>query len=346
MKTAVIVLNFGEPENATLDEVVPFLEKIFMMNASLEDPATYERAVERSRQLALERAPDLIEEFLKIGGSPLHQQARMEAQALQAELTRRGHDVPVFIGMQFTKPSSADAVAAARAAGVERVIGLPAYPLCGRSTTIAALEDLARAIEAAAWDVELREITGWHTHQKYTQLRADAIRRTYDSNALRMDDPRVRLVFSAHGTPIKYIEEGSRYRDYVLDSCQRIAGTLGIKEYEIGYQNHGNRPGVQWTQPNVEALIAEIDADAIVVDAVAFLHEQSESLAELDHDLRADAEERGLQFYRVPIPFDDPRVAEVLADLVEPLVEAGVHSDLRPCRCREEPGVWCLNRVR
>ena len=66
-------------------------------------------------------------------------------------------------------------------------------------------------------------------------------------------------------------------------------------------------------------------------------------LAELDHDLREDAEERGLKFYRVPIPFDDPRIAEVLADLVEPLVRDGMQSDLRPCRCRERPGVYCLN---
>jgi protoporphyrin/coproporphyrin ferrochelatase len=344
MKTAVIVLNFGEPENATLDEVVPFLEKIFMMNASLEDPATQERARQRSQQLARERAPGLIKEFLKIGGSPLHHQARMEAHALQAELARRGHDVPVLIGMQFTRPSIAEAVANARAAGAQRVIGLPAYPLCGRSTTIAALADLARAIEQANWDVEVREITGWHTHQKYTQLRADAIRRTYDTNALRLSDPRVQLIFSAHGTPIKYIREGSRYEDYVLDSCKRIAAALGIHQYEIGYQNHGNRPGVEWTKPAIEEVIAAINADAVVVDAVAFLHEQSESLAELDHDLRRAAEQRGLQFYRVPIPFDDPRVAEVLADLVEPLVEDGMHSNLRPCRCRDEPGVWCLNR--
>ncbi len=344
MKTAVIVLNFGEPENATMEEVVPFLEKIFMMNASLEDADGYERALKRSQQLARERAPGLIEEFEKIGGSPLHAQARQEAQALQNELQRRGHDVPVLMGMQFTQPSIAEAVELARKLGVERLIGLPAYPLCGRSTTIAALEDLARAVENARWDVELREITGWHTHPQYTQLRADAIRRTYEKNALNMNDPRVRLVFSAHGTPMKYIEEGSLYREYVLDSCARIAQALGITQYEIGYQNHTNRPGVEWTQPDVEAVIENIDADAVVVDAVAFLHEQSESLAELDHDLAEKAHSRGLGFYRVPIPFDDPRVAEVLADLVEPLVDETAQGSLRPCRCRAQPGVWCINR--
>ena len=344
MKTGVIVLNFGEPEHATMEEIVPFLEKIFMINASLEDAESYERARKRSQQLAQERAPSLIEEFEKIGGSPLHEQARLEAKALQKELHRRGHDIPVFVGMQFTQPSIADAVARAREARVDRLVGLPAYPLCGRSTTIAALEDLASEVEKADWDVELREITGWHRHPQYTQLRADAIRRVYDANALNMNDPRVKLVFSAHGTPIKYIEEGSRYQEYVLDSCKRVADTLGISSYEIGYQNHANRPGVQWTQPDVEHVVENIDADAIVVDAIAFLHEQSESLAELDHDLREDAEARGLKFYRVPIPFDDPRVAEVLADMVEPLVVDGMQGNLQPCRCRERPGVWCLNR--
>jgi ferrochelatase len=344
MKTGVVVLNFGEPENATMEEVVPFLEKIFMMNASLEDASAYERALQRSQQLARERAPGLIAEFEKIGGSPLHEQARLEAKALAAELRRRGRDVPVFIGMQFTTPSIADAVAQARNAGVERLIGLPAYPLCGRSTTIAALEDLATEVAKTDWDVEVREVTGWHTHPEYTKLRADAIRRVYDANGLALNDPRVKLLFSAHGTPIKYIQEGSRYEDYVIDSCKRIAAALGIAHYVIGYQNHTNRPGVQWTQPDVEKVVETIDADAIVVDAVAFLHEQSESLAELDHDLREDAEARGLKFYRVPIPFDDPRVAQVLADVVEPLVTDGIETNLRPCRCREEPGVWCLNR--
>lgn len=341
---AVIVLNFGEPEHATMEEVVPFLERIFMMNASLEDAGAYERALKRSQQLARERAPGLIEEFEKIGGSPLHAQAREEAAALESELQRRGYDVPVIIGMQFTEPSIADAVAQARAAGVARLIGLPAYPLCGRSTTIAALQALAREVEKSEWDVELREITGWHTHAQYTQLRADAIRRTYEKHGLKPSDPRIKLVFSAHGTPLKYIEEGSRYQDYVLDSCQRIADALGIQDYTIGYQNHANRPGVEWTQPDVEQVVATIDADGIVVDAVAFLHEQSESLAELDHDLREDAEARGLKFYRVPIPYDDPRVAQVLADLVEPLVSDAGLGALRPCRCRDEPGVWCLNR--
>ena len=341
MKIGVIVLNFGEPENATLEEVTAFLEKIFMMNASLENKA----AVERSKQLAAERAPGLIEEYEKIGGSPLNAQARAEAAALEAELKKRGHDAKTYVGMQFTEPTIQQAVEAARADGVERVIGLPVYPLCGFSTTVAALVDLSKSIEASGWDVEVRGITGWHRHPLYTQLRADAIRRVCDDNDLDLNAADTKLVYSAHGTPRKYIQEGSRYEEYVIDSCRRVADALGVSEYRLGYQNHSNRPGVEWTKPDIEAVVQEIEAKKIVVDAIAFMHEQSESLAELDHDLREKAEERGLEFYRVPIPFDDPRLAIVLADLVEPLiVDRHAEAGMRPCQCRGEPGVYCLNR--
>lgn len=342
MKAGIIVLNFGEPEHATMREVVPFLEKIFMINASLEDHA----AVARSKQLAEERAPSLIEELEKIGGSPLHAQARAQADALGAELIRRGHnDVHIYLGMQFTEPTVADAVERARADGVERLIALPVYPLCGPSTTIAALQDLTNAVQAAGWEVEIREITGWHAHPQYTQLRADAIRKVASAKGLDLNAPRTTLVYSAHGTPIKYLDEGSRYEAYVKDSCKRIADALGVEDYVIGYQNHSNRPGVKWTQPDIENVVEEIDTDTIVVDGVAFIHEQSESLAELDHDLREDAESRGLNFFRVPIPHDDARLAVVLADLVEPFIaDRDGETILKPCLCRDRPGAYCLNR--
>lgn len=341
MKTGIILLNFGEPETATLEEVVPFLEKIFMINASLENIEEYERAKQRSHQLAVERAPGLIEEYDLIGNSPLHAQARAQAAALASELTQRGHDVRTWVGFQFTEPSIAQAVASARAEGVQRLIGLPVYPLCGPSTTIAALADFRKAIADEGWDVDVREITGWHRHPLYTALRADAIRKIAAENGLDLNDARTKLVYSAHGTPRKYLDEGSRYEEYVIESCRLIAAALGVQDYALGYQNHTNRPGVKWTEPDIEKVIEEIDADVVVVDGVAFMHEQSETLAELDHELREEAEERGLKYFRVPTPWDDARLQVVLADLCEPLIAGG--GALRQCVCRPLAETCCLN---
>lgn len=350
MKTAVVMLNFGEPEHPTMDEVVPFLERIFGLNMNLEEKSGAE-ARARVRRLAESRAPGLIEEYELIGGSPLHAQAAEQASLLEAELTRRGHDVVTLLGMQFTAPFIIDAVKQARAAGAERVVGLPIYPLSGPSTTVAALERLDADMKQQLWSAPLHEITGWHRHPAYLRLRAGAIRRVLEAHDLTLADPRTKLVFSAHGTPMKYIREGSRYDIYVRDFCAALAEAVGAPDYVIGYQNHTNRP-IEWTQPDVGTVVEEIDADRIVVDPVSFMHEQSETLAELDHELREEAEARGLGFFRVPIDHAHPDFIAILADLVEPFLGEARAARALPdgsldgvpwqaCVCR--PGAACVN---
>jgi protoporphyrin/coproporphyrin ferrochelatase len=349
MKTAILLLNFGEPEHATPDEVVPFLERIFMINTSLEDRQG-EAARARARKLAEMRAPGLIEEYELIGGSPLHAQAVEQCELLEAELKRRGHDVVAILGMQFTPPFIGEALAQARAAGAERLVALPIYPLCGPSTTVAALDEVDAGLRQLNWSVPVHHVTGWHRHPQYLEFRADAISGVLQENDLSIDDPRTLLVFSAHGTPMKYIHEGSRYDVYVRDFCAELARRVGAPRYEIGYQNHTNRP-IEWTQPDVEQVIEAVDADRVVVDPVSFMHEQSETLAELDHELKQAAEARGLGFHRVMIEHAAPRFIGVLAALVEPFLDgpqaAGLPAGPAPgmawlaCRCK--PGAVCIN---
>jgi ferrochelatase len=353
MKIGVLLLNFGEPEEPTMESVVPFLERIFSLNAPLMGSAapTQEEIRARSRSMAEARAPGLIAEYEEIGGSPLHRQAREQAQLLEAELVRRGYDAVVQLGMQFTEPSIGEAVRSVREAGADFLVSLPVYPLCGPSTNVAALKEVDRQLAEQGWSVPGLQITGWHRHPEYLQVRVEAIREVLDANGLSLADGGTKLVFSAHGTPIKYLDEGSRYDEYVKEFCAAVAGELGSPETTIGYQNHTNRPGVQWTQPDIDKVVDSIVAERIVVDACSFMHEQSETLAELDGELREEAEARGLGFFRVPVPHAAPRFIGLLADLVDQAVErsngsgelaaAGVR--LFQCRCKPTLGTMCTN---
>jgi len=348
MTTGVVLLNFGEPAEPTRENVVDYLERIFFNNADLEDADTEAEDRRRSRQLAERRAPGLIEEYEEIGGgSPLNPQARGQAEALEEALRERGYDVRTYLGMQFTEPFIDDATERAMADGVDRLVGLPIYPLCGHSTTVAALEELGEAVEDLGWDVEYEEITGWHKHPLYNRLRADNVREYADSEGIDLTDPDTELFFSAHGTPTHYLEEGNRYDRYVAEWCAVMATMLGVEEYTLGFQNHENRD-IPWTEPDIEDAIEDIDAERVVVEPISFMHEQSETLSELDDELREEAEGEGLEFYRVPVPHDDPRFATVLADLVEPF--AGPfdpeYYQFRPCQCKDTPGTMCLNAPR
>lgn len=329
MRTGIILLNFGEPEEITLEAVTAYLERIFQANASLEQHGSAEAARERSRQLAAARAPGLIEEYREIGGSPLNRQAREQAEILLAELTRRGHEVRTYVGHQYAEPLIAEAVEEARADGVEHLIGLPVYPLCGPTTTVLALEMLRREVQRIGWDVPLDEIGGWHQHPNFTSIWADSILDTLRLAETDLADPDTALVFSVHGTPLRYIEQGSRYVADAEEACATIAAILGAKSYRIGYQNHTNRP-LAWTQPDVDEVVRGLEAKRVIVVPIAFMREQSETLAELDIELREVAEEAGLDFYRVPIPYRDARLVALLADLVEPLITARLASSSQP----------------
>ncbi|WP_137286255.1 ferrochelatase [Halorussus salinisoli] len=348
MTTGVVLLNFGEPSEPTRDNVVAYLERIFRNNASLEEADTDEERRERARQLAERRAPGLIEEYEEIGGSPLNPQAEAQADALAYELDARGYDAETYVGMQFTEPFIGDAVEAAREDGVDELVGLPVYPLCGASTTVASLEELKDATAERDWDVPVAEITGWHRHPLYNQIRAENVRRFAEAHGVDLTDDNTELVYSAHGTPRHYLDEGSRYDHYVEEFCEVVARKLGVDSYTLGYQNHENRD-IPWTEPDVEDAIEDVgeagDTERVVVEPISFMHEQSETLSELDDELREEAEELGLDFYRVPVPHDDDRFRTVLGDLVEPFVgdfDPGYYQ-FRQCQCSDSPDAMCLN---
>lgn len=342
-RLGVLVLNFGEPDEPTLEKVVPFLERIFLQNGGLESAAPEAQAA-RARQLAEARAPGLMEEYGEIGGSPLNAQADRQAEALERALRSRGHDARVYSAFQFTAPFVVQALEAAREDGVEQLVALPVYPLCGRSTTVAALDDVDAGLAEIGWEVPWMGITGWHKHPDYLGLRAGHIRRYVEEAGLDLNAPDTVLYFSAHGTPVKYLDEGNRYDRYVEEHCGDLARALGAGKFAVGFQNHTNRR-IQWTEPDNEDRIVELAERHLVVDALSFMHEQSETLAELDHELREFVEEQGKTLHRVPVPHDHPDFPVVMAKLVEEaLVSARGDADrLSPCRCRADRATWCTN---
>ncbi|MFT4957614.1 MAG: ferrochelatase, partial [Halobacteriales archaeon] len=348
MEIGVVLLNFGEPAEPERERVVEYLTRIFLNNAELDGADTEAERQARSRQLAERRAPGLIEEYETIGGSPLNEQSEAQRVGLQKTLADRGYDVTTYLGFQFVEPTIEDVVHEAHADGIEHLIGLPIYPLCGPSTTVDALEDMAAAVEGIDdWDPDVDEVTGWHRHPTYNRIRAEAIATTANQAGVDLQAPETELVLSAHGTPRHYLDEGSRYDVYVEEFSEALTGMLDVEEYTVGFQNHANRD-IAWTEPEIEHAIETVDAERVVVDPISFMHEQSETLSELDEELREAAEAEALEFHRVPVPHDDDRFPDVLADLVEPFIadfDAGYYQ-FRPCQCRDDPNAMCLNAPR
>ena len=342
----VLMINFGEPEDPTPEQVEPYLQRIFLQNGNLEGHAD-EAAVKRAGELARRRAPGLIEEYEEIGGSPLNAQADAQVAAVERELTERGWNVRCYSAFQFMDPSIADRLAEAREDGVQKLVVLPIYPICGQSTTVAALRTVERTLDDMDWSPDWASVSGWHDHPDYEGFRARHIAEYVEAHGLDLEADDTILYFSVHGTPVKYLDEGNRYDRYVEEHTRKIAARLGVERYAVGFQNHTNR-GVVWTQPDNEDRIMELQERKLVVMPLAFMHEQSETLAELDHELREFTEEQGKEFHRVPVPHDDGRFVAFLADLAGEVRRAAGSDEhgLAPCRCHPSARSFCTNGAR
>lgn len=342
MGTGLIVIHFGEPPTPDRNAVERYLRRIFRQNMDLENVADPDARV---NALVQRRTPALLEEYAEIGGSPLNEQAERQAAALAGTLADRSHNVEITTAYQFVDPTIADGLATLRDAGCTEIIALPLYPLCGPTTTVAAVEEVERVCAGASdWDPTVTNVTGWHRHPDYLRLRADHLRSCLDERGLDPNAADTSVLWSAHGTPMKYVTAGSRYVTYVEEYCAAVGALADVPPEPIGYQNHENR-GIEWTAPSIEDVIGSATADTVVIEPVSFMHEQSETLSELDIELAARARDRGLSFHRVPVPHDDDRFPDVLADLIEPFL-AGVPPELfqlRPCSCHDGDRTFCRN---
>src|SRR5215471_14305371 len=103
--------------------------------ATLADVPEYLSRVRGGRPMADEERRHLEAEFTRrydlIGGSPLIARTREQAEALGEELSRQFPDGPTFctgIGMRFSEPTIAQAVAEMADAGVTRIVGVIMSP--------------------------------------------------------------------------------------------------------------------------------------------------------------------------------------------------------------------------
>jgi ferrochelatase len=125
---AVLLAGFGGPEGQ--DDVIPFL-----------------RNVTRGRGIPDERLEEVAHHYRHFGGvSPINAQNRALKTALEAELARRGIDLPVYWGNRNWAPYLEDAVQQAAAAGDTTLLALSTSAYSSFSSCRQYREDFARVL--------------------------------------------------------------------------------------------------------------------------------------------------------------------------------------------------------
>jgi ferrochelatase len=131
--------------------------------------------------------------------------------------------------------------------------------------------------------------------------------------------PRTVILFSAHGLPQKFIDEGDPYVEHTQATRFGILERLGLPNRQLlAYQS---RTGpVKWLGPGTEEVIVELGRDGVkdlLIVPLSFVSDHIETLYEVDLLFADAAREAGIEGYYRPGALNaHPLFIEALASLV------------------------------
>jgi ferrochelatase len=159
----------------------------------------------------------------------------------------------VAVGMRYGEPSIPFALEQMRASGVEDLVVIPLYPQFSYTTTASIYDAVDRALADTRWTPRVHRIQQYYEHPLWVEAVAETIRRCRETNGTPD-----KLVFSLHGIPQRYVNQGDPYRDQCEKSVRAVVGALGLNEDEwlLTYQSRvGREP---WLQPYTDETMKEL----------------------------------------------------------------------------------------
>ena len=312
VRRAVVMMNLGAPDAP--DAVQPFLYNLFSDPAIIRLPALLRLPL--AALIAARRSKVAGAIYAELGGaSPLLVNTNAQAAALETIL---GEDWRCFVAMRYWHPFSHETAVAVRDWGPEEIVLLPLYPQYSTTTTASSLSAWRTAATRQDLRTPTRFIRSYPEASGFIAAFAAAV-----VEALRAAEasagPKVRLLLSAHGLPLRIVQAGDTYPEEIERTARAIISKVGRSglDWRVCYQS---RVGpLKWLRPSVDEELRRAAADrvGVILAPISFVSEHSETLVELDREYRLLAAKYGVPSYRrVATVGTDPRFIGALADLV------------------------------
>ena len=316
----ILLAGFGGPEGQ--DDVIPFL-----------------RNVTRGRGIPDERLEEVAHHYRHFGGvSPINAQNRALKAALEAELARRGLDLPVYWGNRNWAPYLEEAVTEAAEHGKTRLLAFATSAYSSFSSCRQYREDFARVLTSTGLGdtVTIDKIRQFFDHPGFVDAfvpgLVDAV-----ATLWKEGEPAPRVLFTTHSIPVDDarrsgprdldLGDGGAYEAQhraVAEAVMRRAAERDARmadvAWELVYQSRSGPASQPWLEPDICDRIAELPGEGVTslaIVPVGFVSDHMEVMWDLDNEALEAAEEAGIRAIRTPTPGVDPVYVAGIVDLVE-----------------------------
>jgi ferrochelatase len=319
----VVLLQLGGPDS--LESVQPFLYNLFCDPDIIDLPFAFLFRKRLAKYISEKRAPKVQELYKTIGGkSPILEFTNRQAKALESVL-QKTLNAKVYVAMRYWHPMTEEVVERVYRDGAERVVLLPLYPHYSRSTTGSSVNEWNRIIKSRKLKaLPTQVVEEYCEHPLYIKAIVQNINVAL-GKIPQADRSKVHLVFSAHGTPMKLVNEGDPYSYQIKRTYDAVLkeGNFGLP-HSLCFQS---KVGPQkWLEPSLDDTIRRLGREHVshvIVIPIAFVSDHIETLSEINIEAREEAHGVGIQYFdMMPALNTNPLFIEALADLVLKKVSA------------------------
>lgn len=260
-KVAVILTNLGTPKAPTPKALRHYLKEF------LSDP----RVVEIPRIIWLcilhliilrvrpAKSAKAYQTVWTERGSPLMFHTQDQCENLKKALHNKyGEHIIVEFAMRYAEPAIHKTLDKVIDAGARKVFVLPLYPQYSGSTTGSTFDAIGADFKGRRWLPDLRFLSNYHNHPLYITAIAKSIQDHWDKHG----QPE-KLIFSYHGVPLKYLQDGDPYHCQCLATTRLIIEKLGLSEeqYMTTFQSRFGK--ATWLQPYTDKTLQALGAQGI-----------------------------------------------------------------------------------
>ena len=315
-KVGVVLLNLGGPDS--LDAVEPFLFNLFSDPDIIDFPLSFLFRKRLAKMISTRRSRGVVEQYRQIGGkSPLKDYTLQQASLLEEKLNK-SLPATVYVAMRYWRPFTEEAIEAIERDGIKRVILLPLYPQFSKATTTSSVKEWEKQVKVRGKNLKHTLIESYHEHPTYIDAFVERIEHGLERFPSERRDG-VKILFSAHGTPMKLVRQGDPYSQQIKETVKMIMGRGRFKQsHRLCYQSKVGP--LKWLEPSTPNTIAELAAKGVkdmLLVPVAFASDHLETLFELGIEYRRQAMEKGVEQYEVTEGLNDsPKFIDALAELV------------------------------
>ena len=299
----VILLNMGGP--TSLDAVRPFLRNLFLDKEIISfGPMEFARKP-LANFIAKRRSEIVKRNYEMIGGkSPLAEISRRQADALEIALREHfgeGLRIRAELGFSYWHPFIEEAMHALDREGFTRIFLMPLYPHYSKTTSGSCFKTWRNLQRGnAGTKPRVLSVKSYHCDAAYISSINARIEEALASFPAERRSA-VHLLFSAHGTPVKLVEQGDPYSFEIRRTVDAVMAVRGNDlPHHLSFQSKVGP--AKWLQPDTVKKTEELAAAGVrdlLVVPVAFVSDHIETLHELNIELRREATHRGVENFVV-----------------------------------------------